>query len=456
MDFDGSFFKSLSLDDSIQREQFNRLTFQAIDEDDFMDLDEPDMIEEIIEDPFEPIEVLQNYLVEEKEQEIPSILSPTSLGAYIATKPRLLLMAPPEVNKPVATGYDFEFATSDMKQRNTSILQKSKLEEFLAKDDEEYVFDLVKGYVEVPKGGSDRNNRENRNDSNDMMENSMSRSYAYRQMNYLLHGQGPTVHHHHYYSHPGGVNSQGANPTELGAFNSHAGSAQAGIFNQQSKDSKSFNAQPDVMHNSLYPYGQTLDTALQTSPFQNHFMSNSQIQPYQNDRKVFYSLPPPWKSDIHPHERYPYILSSYLQLLINLLISGYGLQLVYSIIATIKKDIELNIAQQTYNLLLEIETCRKSWIENQCHPDTIVPLLQRQCDYWYECMNQKPHLGGKIVATSAQTIGIIVNSLVEPLSFKFLLILVLCVLLVFGLNFIFGYVRAKMYYGETSSKHIKA
>ncbi|EGV64058.1 hypothetical protein PSN45_003849 [Yamadazyma tenuis] len=161
-------------------------------------------------------------------------------------------------------------------------------------------------------------------------------------------------------------------------------------------------------------------------------------------------LPSPWKQESIPKEKYPYIISTYLQLSINFGVSIYGIYLIYNIIRTIRKDIDVKILQQSVQLALEIEECTKKYHDNNCSPDLIVPALEKHCSYWLSCMNQNshPNFSGNKSSISAETLGLILNSLIEPLGFKFFVILFSFLVMVFALNFIFGFIRAKTYYGE--------
>lgn len=53
---------------------------------------------------------------------------------------------------------------------------------------------------------------------------------------------------------------------------------------------------------------------------------------------------------------------------------------------------------------------------------------------------------------SAETIGVLVNSLIEPLGWKFFMFVLMFVVTVFACNFSFGYIRAKSYYGWTGQE----
>lgn len=162
------------------------------------------------------------------------------------------------------------------------------------------------------------------------------------------------------------------------------------------------------------------------------------------------ALPPPWKQESIPKLKYAYIISTYLQLILNFAVSFYGVYIIYNIIRTIRRDIEVKLMEQTSNLMVEIESCRRQYYDNNCSPDLIVPALEKPCRYWAKCMNQplSPNLVGNRSSISAETLGLVINSLIEPLGLKFFMLVFTGSLAVFGFNFMFGFIRAKSYYGE--------
>lgn len=158
-------------------------------------------------------------------------------------------------------------------------------------------------------------------------------------------------------------------------------------------------------------------------------------------------LPLPWDKSSTPAEERAYMLSLYLQLAVNLVVLAYALHLVWSVVAAIKKDVTHKLSRHANNLLVEIALCERSYRENHCSPDEIVPALEQMCAYWEQCMRQDPTRGGNVSSLGAQTIGMVLTSLVEPLSFKALAVFAGAVLLVYVYNFGFGYVRARTYWG---------
>lgn len=158
-------------------------------------------------------------------------------------------------------------------------------------------------------------------------------------------------------------------------------------------------------------------------------------------------LPLPWDASSTPAEERAYLLSLYLQLAVNLVVLAYALHLVWSVVGAIRRDVTHKLSRHANNLLVEIALCERSYRENHCSPDEIVPALEQMCAYWEQCMLQDPARGGNVSSLGAQTIGMVLTSLVEPLSFKALAVFAAAVFLVYVYNFGFGYVRARTYWG---------
>lgn len=195
------------------------------------------------------------------------------------------------------------------------------------------------------------------------------------------------------------------------------------------------------IHHHHYYYGNAPTTTVLAQPA----ISTAPDKPeYQLDK---IKLPQPWEEST-PNEKIPYMLMTYLQLLVNVIVFGYGSYILTSMVKLIKQDIQHKLLAHANDIMVDIVSCERQYHENQCSPDTIVPALERQCNYWLKCMNQDPfNGGGKQASISAQTIGMILNSLVEPLGLKFWFLCFLLVVGLFSSNFLFGYFRAKTYYG---------
>lgn len=356
----------------------------------------------------------------------PSILSPTVLGARLAVGRPKLLMPPPSDNDDTV---DFECDTSSFKAssadntfsyRTGSGLDGSgarNLSRFLPSPGASQLFaNHSPRETFTPNSGPER--------QFDAYNNSMSQSFLYRRQQHMVNGGDGSfdgsswgklspisVHHHHYYNYTplkGPVAPLSARKSPLGA----------------------------------------LEAFLDTQSRLQHLQLVSQVQKYPQT----VSLPLPWETTLSPHERVPYMLSSYLQLVVNFIATCYGAQIIYSVIKTIRLDVQHKLEQQTADLIVEIASCRRAYNENNCSPDEVVPALERQCAYWLKCLSQDPfNGGGNKSSISAETIGMILNSLIQPLGLKFFLVVFGFMLTLFACNFVFGYVRAKTYYGWSTS-----
>ncbi|EEQ39590.1 Di-sulfide bridge nucleocytoplasmic transport domain family protein [Clavispora lusitaniae] len=350
-------------------------------------------------------------------------LSPTNLGAqYALKKQKLLMPPPPSASSPSSSPskdsdlHDYEFDTSSM--------HPYRQLPFASKDPDRSSFNPNVNssfFSDV----SDTPNTRNDAHSSFYYNTMMNRSYNYRKQMFPEQYQGANtsisvhepdsrssavqVHHHHYYS--SGYEDSGS--TLPGSAN----------FLKQYRS-------------QIMPHGDTFDEKV----------TQVQRQAYQG------MLPLPWDSKSSPAERVPYVLSSYLQLALNMVLSCYLLHIIVSIVQTIRQDVAHRLESQANNLLVEIASCERSYHENNCSPDTIVPALEKMCAYWEKCMNQDPFKGGNTSSVSAQIIGMILNSLVEPLSFKVFLVAAGAITVVFSCNFAFGYIRAKTYYGWASAQ----
>ncbi|CDK25456.1 unnamed protein product [Kuraishia capsulata CBS 1993] len=158
-------------------------------------------------------------------------------------------------------------------------------------------------------------------------------------------------------------------------------------------------------------------------------------------------LPQPWQHNIIPQERTPYLLSSYLQLVVNAVVTFYSFGIIYRCIATVKSDISEKMEEHVHKLMVEGAICRRSFLENGCDPEHIVPAMEEQCAEWEKCMGRDPYASGAHSSVSAETLGMIINSLVEPIGFKSFLFLAGIMGVLFLFNVSFGFFRAKSYYG---------
>lgn len=375
------------------------------------------------------------------------VFSPTSLGAQYALKQKLL-MPPPEpcVSEPCVSeppDHDYEF--------DTSMVQVSRSSAFAPTPDRSTFDPTANGSFfqnnavpHVPSGGA--------TSAPFNYNNLMNRSYQYRRQmfpeQYLLGGilvhepevTSVQVHHHHYYQSPVSSLSHVSNLSN----SPNADSNSPHVYSSQSNTLSTSRLQENQMLRAVAPSGHGESTSGPTvvSP-------PVDLSPQKLQRGI---LPLPWDANSVPAERVPYVLSSYLQFALNLVLSCYALHIIVAIVQTIRQDVAHRLESQANNLLVEIALCERSYDENHCSPETIVPALEKMCAYWEKCMHQDPFRGGNTSLVSAQIIGMVVNLLIEPLSLKVFLVSAGAITVVFFCNFAFGYIRAKTYYGWPSAQ----
>lgn len=122
----------------------------------------------------------------------------------------------------------------------------------------------------------------------------------------------------------------------------------------------------------------------------------------------------------------PYVLSLYLQLLLNVVLVGVVFYLGYVFLATIRQDIQARLEIHTMDALHEISLCSREFYRNKCSVENGAkrpPALERPCTMWAKCMNRDPQLIGKSKVL-AETIADIVNAFFQPISWKSLVFIV--------------------------------
>ncbi|ODQ74255.1 hypothetical protein LIPSTDRAFT_69827 [Lipomyces starkeyi NRRL Y-11557] len=120
------------------------------------------------------------------------------------------------------------------------------------------------------------------------------------------------------------------------------------------------------------------------------------------------------------HDNLPFVFASYLQLIFNVFLVLVMLYLIMSFVLMIRHDISRKIEEYTDEALVKIEQCRKDYLVNGCMPGYRVPAVEDVCDAWQICMNRDANDVGR-ARVSAQTVAEIVNSFIEPISYKTML-----------------------------------
>ncbi|KAK2759958.1 hypothetical protein FQN54_002694 [Arachnomyces sp. PD_36] len=137
---------------------------------------------------------------------------------------------------------------------------------------------------------------------------------------------------------------------------------------------------------------------------------------------------------LEAHQHAPRILTFYAQLAFNTTIIMLGLYLLIAFVFTIWSDINKESEKASAEILAEMSVCAKNFVENRCGgEDKRLPALEVVCDNWEKCMNQDPQVVGR-AKLSAHAIAEIVNSFVEPISYKTLIFILITVISWFAVN----------------------
>ncbi|KAK9318413.1 Di-sulfide bridge nucleocytoplasmic transport domain-containing protein [Lipomyces starkeyi] len=120
------------------------------------------------------------------------------------------------------------------------------------------------------------------------------------------------------------------------------------------------------------------------------------------------------------HDNLPFVFASYLQLIFNVFLVLVMLYLIMSFVLMIRHDISRKIEEYANEATIKIEQCIKDYHVNGCMPGSRVPAIEDVCDAWHACMSRDANDVGR-ARVSAQTVAEIVNSFIEPISYKTML-----------------------------------
>ncbi|KAL0143029.1 Di-sulfide bridge nucleocytoplasmic transport domain-containing protein [Mucor lusitanicus] len=119
------------------------------------------------------------------------------------------------------------------------------------------------------------------------------------------------------------------------------------------------------------------------------------------------------------HRDISYTVIIYMQMAFNIIISSTVLYIFGNIILTVRQDFRLKAEEHTEALHKEKLVCTNNYIINHCGQNDRIPAIEDMCNEWAACMNRD-----KVVAqakVSAEAIAEIINSFVEPISYKTLI-----------------------------------
>lgn len=113
----------------------------------------------------------------------------------------------------------------------------------------------------------------------------------------------------------------------------------------------------------------------------------------------------------------PFVISLYLQLLVNLLLISVVLYFISIFLLTIRTDINNKIETQLIEITQEIALCAREYERNHCSPEKRVPALELSCMTWEKCMSRDPKVVGR-AKIGAETFAEIINGFIKPISWK--------------------------------------
>lgn len=112
----------------------------------------------------------------------------------------------------------------------------------------------------------------------------------------------------------------------------------------------------------------------------------------------------------------PFRLLGYVQVGFNGALAVLGIYLLVIFFLTVQRDVEYRVAEYSMEIVQDIAQCNLLYKTNLC-AQGLVPAMAAQCAAWETCMNRDPSKVGRAKVTM-EVIGEVVNSFVEPISWK--------------------------------------
>lgn len=120
---------------------------------------------------------------------------------------------------------------------------------------------------------------------------------------------------------------------------------------------------------------------------------------------------------LEAHPNVPSILSWWAQLVVNLSLFSLAVYVVFGFVSAIRAEFEQAAEEVSDGILAEMAVCAKNYVDNKCAGNDRLPALETVCDNWERCMNRDPAKVGR-AKVSAHTMAIIINSFIDPISWK--------------------------------------
>ncbi|PYH88758.1 putative nuclear envelope protein Brr6 [Aspergillus ellipticus CBS 707.79] len=120
---------------------------------------------------------------------------------------------------------------------------------------------------------------------------------------------------------------------------------------------------------------------------------------------------------LEAHPNVPSILSWWAQLVVNLSLFSLAVYVVFGFVSAIRAEFEQAAEEVSDTILSEMAVCAKSYVDNRCAGGDRLPALETVCENWERCMSRDPAKVGR-AKVSAHTMAIIINSFIDPISWK--------------------------------------
>ncbi|PYI20508.1 putative nuclear envelope protein Brr6 [Aspergillus violaceofuscus CBS 115571] len=123
---------------------------------------------------------------------------------------------------------------------------------------------------------------------------------------------------------------------------------------------------------------------------------------------------------LEAHPNIPSILSWWAQLVVNLSLFSLAVYVVFGFVSAIRAEFDQAAEEVSDTILAEMAACAKSYVDNRCAGGDRLPALETVCENWERCMNRDPAKVGR-AKVSAHTMAVIINSFIDPISWKAIL-----------------------------------
>ncbi|CEP17443.1 hypothetical protein [Parasitella parasitica] len=124
----------------------------------------------------------------------------------------------------------------------------------------------------------------------------------------------------------------------------------------------------------------------------------------------------PYEPTYLRHQHISYTAMLYVQMTFNIIVSVVFLYMFINIVLTVRQDFRLKAVERIQELYKEKMTCSNQYNINQCGHDDRIPAIEDMCNEWASCMNREVVVPQ--AQASAEAIAEIINSFVEPISYK--------------------------------------